>query len=116
MNHHPVQHFAVRGIAAFSIAAGLAFSAAAQSTGNPKGSVPPPTGNAQKAPASRSPTSGFGDSGKIVTDKETIQARSQTMRPPANVGPPDKSPGRTSSGAGAADAKGAGTTTKPVPQ
>ncbi|MBJ2158607.1 hypothetical protein [Variovorax sp. IB41] len=117
MNNPSNPHFALRGIAVFSIAAGLALSAAAQSTGNPKGSVAPPTSDAQKAPASRSPTGGFGDSGKIVTDKETVQSRSQTMTPPANAGPaqpaPDKSPGRANSGP---SAKGAGTTTKPAPQ
>lgn len=108
---------AARGVAAFAMAAGLALSAGAQPTGNPKGSAPPPSSDSQKAPSARTPTGGFGDSGKIVTDEATAKARTQTMRPPVNPGPaqatPDQAPGRASSGK---DAKGAGPTAKPAPQ
>lgn len=116
----PLYTQAARGLAAFGIATGMALSAGAQPTGNPKGSAPPPSSDSQKAPAARTPTGGFGDSGKIVTEKTTAKAHTQTMRPPANTGPaqatPDHAPGRASSGK---DAKGAGAkagaTVSPVP-
>lgn len=108
---------AARGLTAFGVTAGLALLASAQPTGNPKGSTPPPSNDSQKAPAARTPTSGFGDSGKILADEATAKARTQTMRPPVNPGPsqarPDQAPGRASSGK---DAKGAGPTAKPAPQ
>lgn len=106
-----------RGIAVLGMAAGLALSAVAQPTGNPKGSAPPPSSDSQKAPTARAPTGGFGDSGKIVTDEATAKARTQTLRPSVNPGPaqttPDQAPGHASSGT---DAKGAGPTAKPAPQ
>jgi hypothetical protein len=115
--HSLLQLKAGRNVALLAIAAGLAFATAAQPTGNPKGSAPPPTSDAQKAPASRAPTAGFGDSGKIVTDQETVKSRSQTTNPPGNAGQsgpaPGKTPNRSNSGAGA---QGAGATAKPPPQ
>lgn len=113
---YSLQLKAARSAALLIVAAVLALSAAAQSTGNPKGSVSPPTSDAQKAPASRGPTTGFGDSGKIVTDEETVKSRTQTTKSPTKVGParstPDGTPGRSSSGSAA---QGTGPAAKPAP-
>src|SRR4051794_39246031 len=117
MNTHSLQLKAGRNAALLVVAAGFAFAAAAQPTGNPKGSAPPPTSDAQKAPASRPPTTGFGDRGKIVTDKGTVNSRSQTTNSPANVGPArsssDKASTRTKDGSGGG--QGGSAPAKPPP-
>lgn len=120
MKTHSLQLTAGRCGALLAIAAGLALPAAAQSTGSPKGSAPGPTSDAQKAPASRAPTTGFGDSGKIVTDQETVKSRSQTANSPGNAGSApstsdkaDKASGHSSRGVGP---QGAGAAAKPPPQ
>ena len=91
--------------------------ATAQSTGNPKGTAAPPSSDAQKAPAARPPTSGFGDSGKIITDESTARARTQTSKPPASIGggkaTRDGEPGKSGSGSAVG---GANPSAKPVPQ
>ncbi|RYY96262.1 MAG: hypothetical protein EOO24_21490, partial [Comamonadaceae bacterium] len=69
-------------------AAALALNAAplavAQPTGNPKGTPPPLSTDAQKAPAggaSRAPTA-QPDSGKLYTDKGPAEARTHTNHGP----------------------------------
>lgn len=100
-----------------ALSAGVTGQALAQSTGNPKGTAAPTTGDTQKAPAARPPTGGFGDSGKIITDESTARARTQTSKPPASIGggkaTRDGEPGRSGSGAAAG---GADPTAKPAPR
>lgn len=111
----------LRMVAPMVICGGLSSAAIgqamAQSTGNPKGTAAPPSSDAQKAPAARPPTAGFGESGKIITDDSTARARTQTSKPPASIGggkpTRDGEPGKSGSGAAAG---GADPSAKPAPQ
>ena len=95
----------------------LSMSAGAQPTGNPKGTPAPPTSDAQKAPATRGPTGGFGESGKIYTEEATVRSRTQTMRPPVSPGASSATPGQPAGRATNDNAgKTAKPTAKPVPQ
>jgi hypothetical protein len=111
--------FRVAGLLLILGAVGLGATgkAAAQPTGNPKGTAAPPSSDAQKAPAARTPTGGFGESGKIITDESTAKARTQTSKPPASIGggkaTRDGEPGKSGSGAAAG---GADPSAKPAPQ
>lgn len=100
-----------------ALGAATAGQAIAQSTGNPKGTAAPISSDAQKAPAIRPPTGGFGESGKIITDESTARARTQTSKPPASIGggkaTRDGEPGKSGSGS---TAGGADPSAKPVPQ
>ena len=101
-----------------AVGLGATGKAAAQRTGNPKGTVAPPSSDAQKAPAARTPTGGFGESGKIITDESTAKARTQASKPPASIGGGSKAtrdgePGKSGSGAAAG---GADPSAKPAPQ
>lgn len=74
--------------AGMALAASLAFglpSAMAQNTGNPKGTLAPPTSDSSKAPAngnkSRS-ADGGGDTGPLRPDQGPAEARGATSRSP----------------------------------
>jgi hypothetical protein len=114
---HPFLPATVPMLVCVALCAVATSQAIAQSAGNPKGTVAPRSGDAQKAPAVRPPTTGFGDSGKIITDESTARARTQTSNPPASFGAGkatrDGEPGRPSSGA---PAGGADRSAKPAPQ
>jgi len=104
-------------LACGALGAAVTGPALAQSTGNPKGTAAPPSADGQKAPATRAPTGGLGESGKIITDESTARARTQTSKPPASIGggkaTRDGEPGRSGSGAAAG---GADPSAKPAPQ
>jgi len=89
MVHHPLR-FDIRSLK-YGLAAGalLAMAAAAQPTGNPKGTRAPPQSDAQKAPATRpgDQPNGDMDQGRLGADKGPASARTQTTRPPSSAAP-----------------------------
>lgn len=120
MNTHSLAQPSWRGVATWGVivaAVASAHWAYAQPTGNPKGSAAPPSIDSQKAPAARAPASGFGDSGKIVTDESKVGGRTQTSRPAVNphVSPATQDPGRGRANSGP-DVKRPGSNAKPPPQ
>ena len=97
----------------------VAGAAVAQSTGNPKGTPPPVSSDSAKPPASRGPSNPAGstDTGKLMTDKGSAEARMHTNRSPGTgtAGglpkkiPADGLPSGNKTGKGSAN-------TKPDPQ
>lgn len=83
------------GLAAASL---VAVAATAQPAGNPKGSVTPPSSDAQKAPATRPPAQANGplDRGKLTAEDGPAKARTQTSRPPSAGTPGGLAPTRDS--------------------
>ena len=74
----------------------VAMAAAAQPTGNPKGTRAPPQSDAQKAPATRpaDQPNGAMDQGGLGSDKGPASARTQTSRPPSAATPGGLAPTR----------------------
>ena len=90
-------HFGARGLRyGLAAAALVALGAAAQPTGNPKGTVTPPGSDAEKVPATRPPeqASGSMDQRKLGADQGPASARTQTSRPPSAGTPGGTAPSR----------------------
>ena len=94
----------------------VAGPAAAQSTGNPKGTPPPVSSDSAKPPASRGPSNPAGstDTGKLTTDKGPAEARTHTGRGPG-TGTAGGLPKRTPQD-GAPRRSDAGPTDRPDPK
>jgi hypothetical protein len=103
------------GLAAAAL---VALNAAAQPAGNPKGTVTPPSSDAEKAPAARPPEQARGsmDQGKLGEDKGPASARTQTSRPPSSATPGGIAPSRDGDPSKQQRSDGSNRHARPAPQ
>ena len=98
-NHSYARRFDTRLFTMYGFAAALLLAAAAvaaQPTGNPKGTRPPPISDSAEPQGARPAEQPRGDidQGKLGADKGPASARTQTSRPPSTATPGGIAPSR----------------------